>query len=388
MTHKILMACGTYWGSPFQVGSHHIAKEFANAGYQVAFISDAISPLHPLSGITNELKERFKFYRQGGIWDSENKIWAYVPAALATPHNKPILRSEWILCNWQKLTWPNVFNVVAKNGFEKVDTLYFDSINQAFWLDVIPHDKSIFRIVDKSTGYSRTTSAAIKQEEKLAQQVDLVVYSAKSLEGYIQSLHPKNTMHLPNGVNFEHFANGSKTLPAEYQNIKKPIVVYVGAMDVWFDYELVNYAARELPQVSFVLIGPDNLARQRLADLSNLHLLGRRDYSELPAYLHNADVGIIPFDINGHTELIAHINPLKLYEYMACNLPVVSVSWEELELLKTPARLSNTYQEFTKAIIDVIENNRIHNIKTYQSYIKTIDWTAQVKQLNDKILSI
>jgi len=373
------MACANHWTSPFQVGSHHIAKGFANAGYQVAFISDPISPLHILNGISDALRDRFSIYQEGGIWDYQNKIWTYIPAALATPHNKPILRSEWIHNNWYKLTWPNVFKVVAKNGFEKVDTLYFDSINQAFWLDVIPHDKSIFRIADKNTGFSKTTSATIKQEEKLAQQVDLVVYSAKSLESYVQSLHPKNTMFLPNGVNFEHFANGSKTLPVEYQNIKKPIAVYVGAMDVWFDYELVNYAARELPQVSFVLIGPDKLARQRLADLPNIHLLGSRDYSELPAYLHNADVGIIPFDIKDHAELIAHINPLKLYEYMACNLPVVSVHWEELELLKTPAILVNSYKAFVKAIKESIQIPK--SIECYQKYAHKHDWKERVRIL-------
>jgi len=379
MTKKILMACANHWRSPFQVGSHHIAKGFANTGYQVAFISDPISPLHILNGISDALRDRFSIYQKGGIWDYQNKIWTYIPAALVTPHNKPLLRSEWIHRNWYKLALPNVFKVVKENGFGKVDILYLDSINQAFWLDIIPHNKSIFRIADKSSGFSKTTSASIKIEKQIAQQVDLVVYSAKSLEGYIHSLDPKNTMHLPNGVNFDHFANGSKALPIEYKKIKKPIAVYVGAMDIWFDYELVNYVARKLPKISFVLIGPDQLARQKLVDLPNVHLLGSRNYGELPAYLHNADVGIIPFDIKGHAELIAHINPLKLYEYMACDLPVVSTSWEELVNINSPARLCNDKEEFVNSIINILEYPK--ESKQLQSYAYEHDWKVRVETL-------
>ena len=371
------MACANHWTSPFQVGSHHIAKSFAKMGYQVGFISHPISPLHILNGMSSVLYDRFSLYCKGGVWDVQNKIWSYVPAALLTPHNKPILRSEWTHRNWFKLAFTDIFKVIKKNGFHQVDKLYIDSANQAFLLDIISHNKSIFRIADKTSGFSKITPTALAIEKQIAQQVDLVVYSAKSLENYIQKLKPKKAKYLPNGVDFEHFANAPKTLPIEYQDIKKPIAVYVGTMDVWFDFQLINYVAAKLPDVSFVLIGPNKLARKKLDDLHNIHLLGSRNYNELPAYLSNADVGIIPFDVKNHAELINYVNPLKLLEYMTVGLPVVSMYWEELKLLNTPAILTNNFNEFTEAIKKSIQKS--NRSEESQKYAAKHDWVHHIR---------
>ena len=73
-------------------------------------------------------------------------------------------------------------------------------------------------------------------------------------------------------------------------------------------------------------------------------------HRDLPAYLWNADVGIIPFDAVSHAALVNSINPLKLYEYMACGLPVVSVAWEELRRIASPARLTGTPEDFIAAL--------------------------------------
>jgi hypothetical protein len=32
---KVLMGCVNYWTSPFQVGSHHYARQFVDAGLDV-----------------------------------------------------------------------------------------------------------------------------------------------------------------------------------------------------------------------------------------------------------------------------------------------------------------------------------------------------------------
>jgi hypothetical protein len=52
------MACSNPWNSVFQVGSHHLAREFLKLGYEVAFISDPISPFHLLN--STGLKARFE----------------------------------------------------------------------------------------------------------------------------------------------------------------------------------------------------------------------------------------------------------------------------------------------------------------------------------------
>lgn len=377
------MACSNHWRSPLQVGSHHIARALVGLGWQVAFVSDPISPFHVAAGLSQELRRRFAIYRRGGIWDLDGRLWAYVPGALVTPNNKPLLASEWVHRRWPALIWPDVVAAAAKQGFEQVDLLYIDSVAQAFWLSAVRYRRSVLRVADRNAGFRKFGPAMQKLELEVAGAVDLVVYAARALEPHVAAMRPKAAFYLPNGVNFEHFAEWRGPVPSEYAAIPPPIAVYVGAMDVWFDYDLLDWTAARLPAVSFVLIGPDSLARTRFRTRENIHLLGPRQYAELPPYLQYADVGIIPFDVAGHGELIHSVHPLKLYEYLACGLPVVAVEWEELKRLESPAQLCRTREEFVGAIARAVSTPR--DKEALIRYAAGQRWAERVKGMLERL---
>lgn len=385
LSQKILMACANYWTSPFQVGSHHLARGFVRAGWTVGFISDPISPLHLLGQARQELASRFQLYRAGGIWDLEKQLWAYVPGALVTPRNKLLLQSDAVERGWSNLTWPPLGATVRKQGFDEVDLLYCDSPKHLSWLPQVARARTVFRVADNTSGFGRTTAAARRAERALAGVADLVVYSAETLEEYVKSLHPRRMAHLPNGVNFSHFARNEVPVPVEYESIRRPIAVYAGYMDAWLDYELMNRMVAELPNVSFVLIGGNPVAHAKLAGMPNLHLLGPRPFARLPEFLRAADVGLIPFDVQGHPTLVHSIHPLKLYEYFAAGLPVVATRWRELERLQSPARLCDSAKEFVAAIeMSVSESPRRAE---YQRYAEQADWKHRVIRLLDLVYS-
>lgn len=380
MKKKALVACVHHWTSPFRLGGHHIARELVNLDYEVAFVSDPISPLHLGLGVTQDLRDRFEIYRRKGVDDCGGRLWAYVPGALITPTNKPLLNAEIVSRAWPRWTFPNVVSLMEQKGFGEVDLLCIDSLSQGFWVDMVKAKKSVYRVADKISAFDKyTTPAMVKMRLKLARSVDLVIFSAHNLEAYVAEMHPQQMLFVPNGVNFEHFVKGSRELPPEYASIPRPIAVYVGALDFWFDYELINYAAAKLPHISFVLIGHKELAREKLEARANVFLLGRRDYSELTKYLCNAAVGLIPFDVQRYPDLIHSVHPLKLYEYMACGLPVVSIAWQELARLKSPAILCNNREEFVQGIkksvtTDVRKDDLIN-------YASQADWSKRVRHL-------
>jgi len=190
-------------------------------------------------------------------------------------------------------------------------------------------------------------------------------------------------LHVSNGVDFEHFSKGSRAMPPEYKNIPKPIAVYVGAMEEWFDYELVNQSAQRLPHISFVMIGPDKIARRKLKRLPNLYILGPRAHAEIPPYLYNGDVGIIPFDVEGCPNLVRGVNPLKLYEYMACGLPVVSVEWQELKNIESPAVLCKTKEQFIREIDQAV--SKAHAEDVCVDFAKRNDWSVRVASILNSI---
>ena len=175
-------------------------------------------------------------------------------------------------------------------------------------------------------------------------------------------------------------------VPPEYASIPGPIAVYAGYMDAWFDYDLLNRVVAALPNVSFVLIGGSPAAHTRFAPMRNLHLLGPRPFARLPEYLRAADVGLIPFDVQGHPDVAdTKFHPLKLYEYFAAGLPVVATRWRELERLQSPARLCESAAEFSSAVeLSLSESPRRAE---YERYAQQADWKHRVLRLLDLAFS-
>ncbi|GIW79188.1 MAG: hypothetical protein KatS3mg105_0995 [Gemmatales bacterium] len=376
---RILFASPNHWFSPFQVGSHHLARRFVAAGWRAAYVSDPISPWHFLKGVSKDLRDRWRVFRQGGIEDLDGRLWTYVPAACLTPHRYWIVRSRWVHRHWYQLTWPNVVTKARQAGFGSVDLLYLDSLHQSFWLDTLDYRRSVFRLADYSPKHPKVTNATRDFERKMAQRVDLVVYPSPRLRGYAESLRPKRLLYVPNGVDFGHFARGDWPVPMEYRQLDGPIAVYVGVMPRWFHFDWVREAAKQLPAFSFVLIGPDQLARREFAGMRNVHCLGFRDYSIVPAYLHHADVGLMPFNVAVDANAVEALNPQKLYAYLAAGLPVVAADWETLRELQSPVRRCRTAGEFAQAIADAAAHPG--DCEARRWFASRFDWRFRMEQM-------
>ncbi|PII37657.1 hypothetical protein T190_31115 [Sinorhizobium meliloti CCBAU 01290] len=82
--------------------------------------------------------------------------------------------------------------------------------------------------------------------------------------------------------------------------------------------------AKARPNLSFIFIGPiSKISPDDLPKAPNIHYLGQKSYTELPAYLSGWDVALMPFAINEATKFIS---PTKTPEYLAAGRPVVSTA--------------------------------------------------------------
>ncbi len=379
MNKKVLMAVGSnYYTSPFfQLGSHHFARAFEKMGYEVLFIATPISPIHKLLPNRKDLPEKERIHKTGG--ERIGNITHYVPKAIIVPRNRVFFSSKFVINNWYRFSTPNILDFIKQKKFDDVDILWFDNAMFGFLLDKIKYTKSVLRIADYNKYYSSTSKNQLEKETEIANRVDKVIYTAKNLKEKHPEIKDKSKMqYVPNGIDIDFFKNADKSFPEEYAHIPTPIIVYIGAILEWFDVELVCESAKAMPSCSFVLIGPVQKDLSMLKKLKNVFLMGGKPYSKIFQFLHNAQVGIIPFDIKDHLALIESVHPLKLYEYMAAGLPVVSTRWEEIEYIKSPAYLASSKEEFIRFLKLALSSGKKN---TYKKFAQNHDWSQRIKSI-------
>ncbi len=163
----------------------------------------------------------------------------------------------------------------------------------------------------------------------------VIITTATRLYGNVKTQNPRADVHLvSNGVDCAHFQKERFSLPDDLRPIREKygtVVGYYGALASWFDYDLVASLCRSDPDCAVVLLGVDydgTLARSGVTELPNVFYLGRKDYAQLPDYVHFFDVCTIPFHIN---EITLATSPVKLFEYMAAGKPIVTTRLPECE---------------------------------------------------------
>lgn len=173
---------------------------------------------------------------------------------------------------------------------------------------------------------------------------DLVLCTSDRLFETARSINPHSYL-VPNGCDYNYFSQAAaKTLPvpADIANIPGPIIGYVGVVATWVDLQLIDRVAAEFPNCSVVVVGP----LYNVSDVpqrSNLHWLGFKAYEELASYTQQFNVGIIPFIQSNMTE---SVNPIKMWEYIASGLPVVSTAIPEAGKFQDLIFHSNNHDEF------------------------------------------
>ena len=173
-----------------------------------------------------------------------------------------------------------------------------------------------------------------------------------------------------NGVDYDHFKNIDNNFKFEENfvniiNINKPIIGYYGALASWFDYEMVKFLARERPEYNIVLLGikyDDTFDKANLGEYSNIYFLGPKNYDILPNYASHFDVCTIPFLINNITQATS---PLKLFEYMALEKPIVTTAMKECKKYES-VMIAENKEDFVNLIDKALILNNEHNARYFK----------------------
>lgn len=245
----------------------------------------------------------------------------------------------------------------------------------------------IYHCVDEYSAFAGVPREALRRmEDTLVRRADLVLTSADSLWEARRRLNPR-TYFVSHGVDVAHFSRAldpGMMPPPDARDLPRPVVGFFGLIAEWVDLALIRELALRRPDWRFVLVGKATVDTAPLSGLSNVRLLGQKPYETLPAYCRAFDVGIIPFRID---DLTLKVNPLKLREYLAAGLPVVSSDLPEVRKYADLVRLASGPGGFAAAIDEALGDRSDAAARARVEAMKHESWEARVEEMSELIVA-
>ncbi len=257
-------------------------------------------------------------------------------------------------------------------------------------VDRIPHKLLVYDCVDNYPSfpaYRDNPDWLADREDRLCRKADLVTCTAPALYDLKHPFNPDNTFLVHNVGDADHFKKAddpSTPVADDLKAIEGPVVGFVGAVS---DYKLNSEWLLELaiarPDLNVVVVGPigkadPNTDVGRLAAQPNVHLLGHRDYADLPTYLKRFDVAVIPYRINEHTESVF---PIKFFEFLATGTPVVVSNLPSLVDFYDDVLVAETAEDFIEKVDDALADNSSETKAHRQALANENSWPKRIAKI-------
>jgi glycosyltransferase involved in cell wall biosynthesis len=114
-------------------------------------------------------------------------------------------------------------------------------------------------------------------------------------------------------------------------------------------------------------------------DLPNVHFLGHKPVELLPRYIAASQVCLMPYKINEWTR---HIDPLKMYEYLAAGKPVVSTDIPSARGFAPPLHLAHDAGSFLQAVELALQQANEAQSETARRLAASNSWDHRVQQIS------
>lgn len=229
-------------------------------------------------------------------------------------------------------------------------------------------------------------------QKQACESANLILHTTSGIKDDIDKLindEKKEYFKLPNGCDSMFFDNTivakqMKDLKVKYEKV----LLFSGAMYFsWVDVEMMYNIARHNPKWAVVIIGDTYTWDFNVTNApNNILRFGRKEYSELYTYYNGADIGLIPFLDN---QISQGADPIKLYEYSACGIPVISKNLSFSTNIPEPICYNyNTTEECISQINKAFLENNADSVSKRKDFAFENTWENRVDQLLTKLSTL
>lgn len=373
LTPHILFHRPTLWGSDIQCSTKVLARLFAGRGFDVSYLENPLDPVHLLRGKGYVQEWKKAPYTQNGVrvlnlatpvpvrdvWPLNTSMAAYLKYRLMMPSLRSCVISEGRSA--PDLIWTTVPGSVA-------------ALKKSF-----PQAQIVFHVVDYYPAFRGPAVVPLERQDYAL--ADAVYVIGTSLLTYLVedlNIPASKVTVLGQGAELEIYQAETST-PEDMAHLPHPRAIWCGVLDKG-DPGLFATLATEMKirGGSLILIGPQarwarDLAHQMPETVS---LLGSKAPSDLPGYLKAADIGVMLYD-RERQEVYRGQNPLKLYEYTAAGLPVLSTAHDEFDTLRPPVTEVRQEADIPPAMEAIVANMDSQKA-TISDFAAQHSWQAKV----------
>lgn len=266
-------------------------------------------------------------------------------------------------------------------GFEK--PIHLNAFNPALGNALagkLKEDLLVYYCYDEISAANWISKHGSRHEKAFLAKANLTIVSSAQL---LKDKRPftQQCKLVKNGVSLALFQNQSRKAP-EKKGIR---IGYLGSIDERLDFDLLYDLMIQHPEYQFQFVGRivEKTQVNRLAQLANCEFLGPKPITELSTYVAGFQVGLIPFKCN---KLTAGIYPLKINEYLAIGIPVITTPFTDLTEFRGVAYEAATAKDFSDVVRQALIEDTADSVEARKAFAASNSWQNRASEF-DKALT-
>ena len=369
----------TPWRAPIRGSTNTLAGLFAEAGHDVTYVEGTAHLGHLARGGRYRRSWARGPRREDGarVFTPFTALPYAGSGAFATPD---------AVDRAYRSAVPSIART-ARRGHGPVDVVWAARPGASALGALFPRATLVMQVVDF---YPAWGAHLRKLERRDYARADLVVSIGHAVTHHLThslGVPEAKILTLGQGVFAERY-DSSVPEPAPLADLPRPRAVWVGRTSK-VDSALFEAAALALARLggSLTLIGPHTAWSHAFAARhAHVRSLGAMPPEETPRYLVHSDLGLMLYD-QSRPEIYRGQHPLKLYEYAAAGLAILTTPHDEFDWLRPPVLTVRDAREVTAAVCEAWREREAWRTQT-RAFAEGHDWREKQREAEAAIRAL